>query len=137
MGEKMQYFLGVVPPNEYKEQIIRFQNRWSSNRIVDMEDEICFWIANGEGHCTNGQFSVTNPIVGDLINSEVVQHFINSNGNTVAIVVTTFVRVVFFDEVTAEHAFKKKSDDNNREFHNKLPVVCDRFQIIHKKNNAK
>lgn len=32
----MQYFLGIVPPNEYKEQIIRFQNRWPSNRILDV-----------------------------------------------------------------------------------------------------
>ncbi|MBP1997026.1 2'-5' RNA ligase [Paenibacillus eucommiae] len=32
----MQYFLGIVPPNEYKEQIVKFQNRWSSNRILDV-----------------------------------------------------------------------------------------------------
>ena len=29
----MQFFLGIVPPNDYKEKIIRFQKKWESNNM--------------------------------------------------------------------------------------------------------
>src|SRR5690606_34173075 len=29
----MQYFIGIVPPNDYKEKIIGFQNRWPNHWI--------------------------------------------------------------------------------------------------------
>ncbi|KQX51234.1 MULTISPECIES: 2'-5' RNA ligase family protein [unclassified Paenibacillus] len=32
----MQYFIGIVPPDEYKEQIAAFRNRWVSNRLKDV-----------------------------------------------------------------------------------------------------
>lgn len=32
----MQYFIGIVPPDEYKEQIAEFRNRWVSNRLKDV-----------------------------------------------------------------------------------------------------
>ncbi|TCZ80052.1 2'-5' RNA ligase family protein [Paenibacillus albiflavus] len=32
----MQYFIGIVPPDEYKEQIASFRNRWDSNRLRDV-----------------------------------------------------------------------------------------------------
>ncbi|MCZ8517002.1 2'-5' RNA ligase family protein [Paenibacillus filicis] len=32
----MQYFIGIVPPDEYKEQIAVFRNRWVSNRLKDV-----------------------------------------------------------------------------------------------------
>ena len=31
----MQYFLGIVPPEEYKNKIIKFQQKWENNRIGD------------------------------------------------------------------------------------------------------
>ncbi|MGM1046200.1 MAG: 2'-5' RNA ligase family protein [Bacillota bacterium] len=33
---RLQFFIGIVPPHEYKEQIIQFQNRWSNNHISDV-----------------------------------------------------------------------------------------------------
>lgn len=32
----MQYFIGIVPPDDYKEQIVSFRNRWASNRLTDV-----------------------------------------------------------------------------------------------------
>lgn len=32
----MQYFIGIVPPDEYKEQIAKYRNRWVSNRLRDV-----------------------------------------------------------------------------------------------------
>ncbi|ASA25954.1 hypothetical protein [Paenibacillus donghaensis] len=29
----MQCFIGIVPPQDYKESIIHFQNQWSSNQL--------------------------------------------------------------------------------------------------------
>lgn len=32
----MQYFIGIVPPDEYKEKTIKIQQRWKSNLLVDV-----------------------------------------------------------------------------------------------------
>lgn len=32
----MQYFIGIVPPDDYKEQIASFRNQWASNRLRDV-----------------------------------------------------------------------------------------------------
>ncbi|BFT72421.1 2'-5' RNA ligase family protein [Paenibacillus sp. P36] len=32
----MQYFIGIVPPDDYKEQISSFRNQWASNRLRDV-----------------------------------------------------------------------------------------------------
>jgi 2'-5' RNA ligase len=32
-GVKLQYFIGIVPPDDYKEQISSFRNQWASNRL--------------------------------------------------------------------------------------------------------
>jgi 2'-5' RNA ligase len=32
----LQYFIGIVPPDDYKEQIASFRNQWASNRLRDV-----------------------------------------------------------------------------------------------------
>lgn len=32
----MQYFIGIVPPQEYMEKIIHFQKNWKSNGVVNV-----------------------------------------------------------------------------------------------------
>lgn len=32
----MQYFIGIPPPNDYKERIMDFRNRWSNNCLNDV-----------------------------------------------------------------------------------------------------
>ncbi|QKY68813.1 ASCH domain-containing protein [Lentibacillus sp. CBA3610] len=77
---------------------------------------------------------------------------LDGEGEAVAIVETTSVEVVPFDEVTEEFAylegegdrtlrywhevheafFKKELEDVNRAFHYKIPVVCEKFKLIYK-----
>lgn len=68
----MQYFIGIVPTDEYKERIIDFQKKWSNNRITEVvEPHITLksqggltpdkeWIRIVESICKNfNSFSVT------------------------------------------------------------------------------
>ena len=32
----MQYFIGIVPPDEYKKKIIKVQQRWDNNLLIDV-----------------------------------------------------------------------------------------------------
>ncbi|MBM7553076.1 2'-5' RNA ligase family protein [Thalassobacillus pellis] len=32
----MQYFIGIVPPEPYKQRVIEFQQKWKNNRIGDV-----------------------------------------------------------------------------------------------------
>jgi 2'-5' RNA ligase len=32
----MQYFIGIVPPSDYKEKIINFQKNWESNGVINV-----------------------------------------------------------------------------------------------------
>ncbi|GGG15492.1 hypothetical protein GCM10010912_69940 [Paenibacillus albidus] len=32
----MQYFIGITPPEDYKDKIVVFRDRWSSNRLNDV-----------------------------------------------------------------------------------------------------
>lgn len=32
----MRYFIGITPPDDYKEKIMTFRDRWSSNRLNDV-----------------------------------------------------------------------------------------------------
>ena len=34
----MQYFVGIVPPKDYKERIVEFQKRWQSNRTWEVAE---------------------------------------------------------------------------------------------------
>ena len=78
---------------------------------------------------------------------------LNGDGKAVAIVETTSVEVVPFDEVTEAHAylegegdrtlnywrdvhetfFKKELENINRDFDDKIPIVCERFKLVYKK----
>lgn len=77
---------------------------------------------------------------------------LDGSGNPVAIAVTTAVRIVSFNEVTAEHAylegegdrtlqywrdaheafFKKEMEAINQDFHTSIPIVCERFKVVYK-----
>ncbi|MCJ8015301.1 2'-5' RNA ligase family protein [Paenibacillus sp. KQZ6P-2] len=61
----MQYFIGIVLPDEYKEQIAVFRNRWASNRLKDVVEphitvkaqggltEDMGWMNNIRGTCSS------------------------------------------------------------------------------------
>lgn len=68
----MQFFIGIVPSDEYKMKLIDFQNKWKNNRITDVvephitlkaqggltPDEI--WLSKVKGVCYNfNSFQIT------------------------------------------------------------------------------
>ncbi|MBK3495836.1 ASCH domain-containing protein [Viridibacillus sp. YIM B01967] len=81
---------------------------------------------------------------------------LDGEGKAVAIVKTISLEVVLFDEVTEEFAylegegdrslmywrdvhqtfFKKELENIDQEFHYKLPIVCERFQLVYKREDT-
>lgn len=68
----MQFFIGIVPSDEYKMKLIDFQNKWKNNRITDVvEPHITLkaqggltpdekWLSKVKGVCNNFQsFQIT------------------------------------------------------------------------------
>ncbi|QKY68675.1 ASCH domain-containing protein [Lentibacillus sp. CBA3610] len=125
---------------------------WAFGDSKEMADELAELVLNGNKTATASNYTMYEedeplPYVG-LHNI-----VLDGDGRAVAIVETTSVETVPFDEVTEEHAylegegdrtlrywreahedfFKKESKEVNQEFHNKIPVVCERFKVIYKK----
>ncbi|ALX48313.1 ASCH domain-containing protein [Lentibacillus amyloliquefaciens] len=125
---------------------------WAFGDSKEMADELAELVLNGTKTATASNYTMYEedeplPYVG-LHNI-----VLDGDGRAVAIVETTSVETVPFDEVTEEHAylegegdrtlrywreahedfFKKEFKEVNQEFHNKIPVVCERFKVIFKK----
>lgn len=125
---------------------------WAFGDSKEMADELAELVLNGTKTTTASNYTMYKedeplPYVG-LHNI-----VLDGDGRAVAIVETTSVETVPFDEVTEEHAylegegdrtlrywreahedfFKKEFKEVNQEFHNKIPVVCERFKVIFKK----
>lgn len=125
---------------------------WAFGDSKEMADELAELVLNGTKTTTASNYTMYEedeplPYVG-LHNI-----VLDGDGRAVAIVETTSVETVPFDEVTEEHAylegegdrtlrywreahedfFKKEFKEVNQEFHNKIPVVCERFKVIFKK----
>lgn len=80
---------------------------------------------------------------------------LDGNENTVAVIQTIFVEIVRFNEVGEEHAYLEGEGDRtlrywrkvheefftkelemvNQSVHEKMPVVCERFKVVHKKES--
>lgn len=78
---------------------------------------------------------------------------LNGDGEAVAIMKTTSVEVIPFDEVTSEHAYlegegdcsleywrevhrdfyRKELEEVEREFNYKVPIVCERLNLLYKR----
>ncbi|MFC7063778.1 ASCH domain-containing protein [Halobacillus seohaensis] len=125
---------------------------WAFGDSKEMADELAELVIDGTKTATTSNYSLYEeneplPYVG-LHNI-----ILDGDGNAVAIVENTSVEIVVFDEVSEEHAylegegdrtlkywrnvhedfFKKELKEVNQEFHNKIPVVCERFKLIYKK----
>ncbi|MBU9720162.1 MULTISPECIES: ASCH domain-containing protein [Bacillaceae] len=125
---------------------------WAFGDSKEMADELAELVLEGTKTAT-----ASNYILYELENEELpyaglLNIILDGEGNAVAIVETTSVEVVPFDEVTVEHAylegegdrslkywrdvheefFKKELEGINHGFHNKIPVVCERFKVVYK-----
>ncbi|GAB3800956.1 ASCH domain-containing protein [Virgibacillus kimchii] len=125
---------------------------WAFGDSKEMADELATLVLEGKKTAT-----ASNYILYELENEALPYAglhniILDGEGKAVAIVETTSVEVVPFDEVTEEHAylegegdrslsywrdvhetfFKKELDAVQREFHDKIPVVCEKFKVVFK-----
>jgi uncharacterized protein YhfF len=125
---------------------------WALGDSKEMADELAKLVLDGIKKATSSNYLLYEeneplPYVG--------QHniILDGDGKAVAIVETTSVEIVPFDEVTEEHSylegegdrtleywrdvheafFTKELNEVNKEFNYKIPVVCERFKLIYKK----
>jgi uncharacterized protein YhfF len=124
---------------------------WAFGDSKEMADELAELVLKGVKTATASNYSLYEndeelPYVG-LHNI-----VLDGDGEAVAIVETTSVEIVPFDEVTEEQAylegegdrtlkywrdvhedfFKRELEEVNQKFHNKIPVVCERFKLLYK-----
>lgn len=126
---------------------------WAFGDSKEMADELAELVLEGKKIATSSNYTLYElekealPFVG-LHNV-----ILDGDGKAVAIVETTSVEVVPFDEVSKEHAylegegdltlkywrdvhkdfFKREFKEINQEFNYKMLVVCERFKLIYKK----
>lgn len=126
---------------------------WAFGDSKEMADDLAALVLEGTKTAT-----ASNYILYELENEELpyvglMNVILDGEGNAVAIVETTSVEVVPFDEVTAEHAylegegdrtisywrdvheafFKRELETINQDFNYKIPVVCEKFKLVYRK----
>lgn len=126
---------------------------WAFGDSNEMADELAKLVLEGTKTATASNYTLYELEKEPLPSVGLHNIILDGKGKAVAIVETTSVEVVLFDEVTEEHAylegegdrtlrywrdvhesfFKKEFEGINREFHYKIPVVCERFKLIYKK----
>ncbi|WP_100372123.1 ASCH domain-containing protein [Bacillus sp. FJAT-45037] len=131
-------------PDEY--------SAWAFGDSKEMADELARLVIEGKKTATASNFTLYKlenealPQIGQL------NIILDGNEIAVAIVETTSVEIVPFDEVTEEHAylegegdrslaywrdvhetfFRKEFDAISSEFSLKMPVVCEKFEVVFK-----
>lgn len=125
---------------------------WAFGDSKEMANELAALVLAGKKTATASNYILYELENEPLPYAGLHNIILDGEGKAVAIVETTSVNVVPFDEVTEEHAylegegdrslkywrdvhetfFKKELDAVNREFHDKIPVVCERFKVVYK-----
>lgn len=126
---------------------------WAFGNSKELADKLLGLVLAGTKTATASNLNLYGgenepvPKVGDL------SIILNGDGEAAAIIETTAIDIVPFDEVTEEFAylegegdrsltywrevhewfFKKELEGSNEVFHDKLPVVCETFKVVFKK----
>ena len=135
-----------VNPNAPKDYVA-----WPFGDSKEMADELANLVLDGKKTATSSNYALYQLENEGLPNVGLHNIILDGDGQAVAIVETTSVNVVPFDEVTAEHAylegegdrtlnywrdvhhafFEKEFTHINKEFDYKILVVCERFKLIY------
>jgi uncharacterized protein YhfF len=123
---------------------------WAFGNTKEMADHLAQLVLEGKKTATASNYLLYEIEKEALPYVGLYNIILNGNGEAVAIAVTTSVEVVPFDEVTEEHAylegegdrtltywregheefFKRELEEVNGTFHNKIPIVCERFRVL-------
>ncbi|WP_067730771.1 ASCH domain-containing protein [Oceanobacillus damuensis] len=137
-----------INPNTPKEY-----ESWAFGDSKEMADELARLVLEGTKTATASNYTLYEFEKEPLPYVGLHNIILDGNGEAVAILETTSVGVVSFDEVTEEHAyvegegdrtlkywrevhepfFKKEFENINQDFDYKIPVVCERFKLRYKK----
>jgi len=130
---------------------------WAFGDSKEMADELAKLVLEGKKTATASNYILYELENESLPYAGLHNIILDGEGIAVAIAETTAVGVVPFNEVTEEHAclegegdrsltywrdvhetfFKKELAAINREFHVKIPVVCERFKVVYKTGGGK
>ncbi|WP_138418414.1 ASCH domain-containing protein [Aquibacillus sediminis] len=125
---------------------------WAFGDSKEMADELAKLVLEGTKTATSSNYTIYELENEELPYVGLHNIILDGDGGAVAIAVTTSVEIVSFDEVTAEHAylegegdrtlnywravhesfFKKEFETINKIFDSKIPVVCERFELVYK-----
>ena len=126
---------------------------WAFGDSKETADELAELVLEGKKTATSSNYTLYELENEELPHVGLINIILDGDGNAVAIAETTSVEVVPFDEVTAEHAylegegdrtlrywrdvhedfFKREFEKIEQNFDYKIPVVCERFELVYKK----
>ncbi|GKV65314.1 MULTISPECIES: ASCH domain-containing protein [Sporosarcina] len=124
---------------------------WAFGDSKEMADELAELVLTGKKTGTASNYLLYELENEPLAHVGLHNIILNGEGQAVAVVVTTSVEVIPFDEVTEEHAhsegegdcslrywrevhqdfFERELKSVNGEFHDNIPVVCERFKLVY------
>ncbi|MDQ0273179.1 ASCH domain-containing protein [Cytobacillus purgationiresistens] len=123
---------------------------WPFGGSKEMANELANLVLEGKKTATASNYKLYEIEKEPLPEIGLHNIILNGNGEAVAIVETTAVEVIPFNEVTEEHAylegegdrslaywrdvhetfFKREFKEIKQEFHSNIPVVCERFKVV-------
>lgn len=129
---------------------------WAFGDSRQTADHLAGLVLNGTKTATASNYKLYRLENAPLPLAGLYNIILNGEEKAVAIVRTTDVSVVPFDEVTEEHAylegegnrtltywrqvhrafFKKELEGVGQTFNDKIPVVCETFQVVYKRGQA-
>ncbi len=125
---------------------------WAFGDSEEMASELATLVLEGTKTATASNYQLYELENEPLPHAGLHNILLDGNGAAVAVLITTAVEVVPFDEVTGEHAylegegdrtlrhwrhvhelfFKKELEALEIQFDYKMPVVCERFEVVYK-----
>ncbi|QOY35472.1 ASCH domain-containing protein [Anaerobacillus isosaccharinicus] len=126
---------------------------WSFGNTKEIANQLALLVLDEVKTATASNYTLYELEKEDLPYAGLINIILDGDGEAVAIAETISVEVVPFDKVAAEHAylegegdrslsfwrdvhetiFKKELKDVNLDFNYQIPVVCERFKVLHKK----
>lgn len=132
-------------PNDY--------DVWAFGDSRDMANELATLVLEGKKTATSSNYTLYELEKEPLPHVGLHNIILDGDGEAVAIIETTAVEVLPFDEVTEEHAylegegdrslkywrdvhedfFKREFLETEQVFNYQIPVVCERFKLVYKR----
>ena len=126
---------------------------WAFGSSKESADELASLVIEGKKTATASNYALYEIEKEPLPYKGLHNIILDGNGEAVAIVETTSVEVIPFNEVTEEHAylegegdrslaywrkvheefFRKELESMKQPFHYQIPVVCEKFKLLYAK----